>query len=492
MDSLKKRNGRYGPAFLAVLLVGWVLSVPTSTTFAVAPVSESTFASVNQPVGIAATPGRLLVTSPFCGNPRQVLSIDSTGSVSTFATLPNVSPASACVEDYVAISPATPNGQLVAGWPTPNQAGFPSNFAYVTQGPTIFQIDTKGNVSPSGGFATISSCPASGNGTTFDRVGFFGFRLIVVCSNGQVWLLGPVTSGLITTGVACPSAVCQLLATVPIISGQVVEGPNVAPSTTPLPGLGGQLLVTVAKPQGGGAKIFAVSNSGVVTTVATGLSSPESVAFIPSNKCTLGLAPALPTYFTAVFGGNTVDFLPLNPMFAGLGGSALIATEQDGITLLNVVNGKIATSTFEPFFAQHQGSAFVDCTTPLLLTAFRNPGTVTIGQGAPDGQITVYVLASRDFNPLTICTAAGFTVDGSQQCPAADSVDPRYGIDGTQQSFISAASSLVRLGSQRALALKFDRILAGGPILLKNFPGILFLKVHYLGPTGDGEAGGCA
>jgi hypothetical protein len=487
MDSSKKQNGRYGAAFLAVLLVGWLLSVPSSASFALAPVPESTFATVNQPVGVAATPGRVLVTQPFCGNPRHVLSIDSTGSASPFATLPNVSPASACVEDYITVAPAVPNGQSVPGWPTPNQAGFPSNFAYVTQGPTIFQIDLKGNVSPSGGFATISSCPASSNGITVDRVGTFGFRLIVVCSNGQVWLLGPVTSSMITTGVSCPSLVCKLLATVPTTSGEVVEGPDVAPLTTPLPALAGQLLVTVAKSQGGGGKIFAVTSSGVVTQVTT-TSSPESMAFIPTNKCALGLATAQPTYFTAVFGANTVDFLPLNPMFAGLGGSALIATEQDGITLLSSVNGKISASTFEGFFAEHQGSAFVDCTTPLLLASSRQSGPLNIGPGA-SGEITVRIFVTPNFNPLTICVG-NTTADGSQACPPPLNSPPTYGVDGTQHSFDSCGSSLVATGSGPALQCKFFKAQLG-PTSVSNFSGTLIIKVFYLGTTGDGEAGGC-
>jgi hypothetical protein len=97
--------GRLGPMFLVMAVVGVLLSGPNVV---LGTVTESLFATVTQPIGVAASPGKLLVTRPFCGNPRQVVSIDPTGAVSVFATLPPV-PAEVCREEYIAIAPAAAN-----------------------------------------------------------------------------------------------------------------------------------------------------------------------------------------------------------------------------------------------------------------------------------------------------------------------------------------------------------------------------------------------
>ncbi len=486
MDSREKRPRRCGPAFLAVLVVGWLLSAPNSATFAVAPVAESPFDSVtiNQPIGVAASLGRLLVTQ-FCST--QVLSISGTqssASVSLFATLPpQGSPP--CFEDYIAIAPAQPNPQSVAGFPTPFFNGFTSNDVYVTQGPNITKISFDGSTVSA--FATLPSCPASGNGITFDRVGTFGHNMIVVCANGQVWLLNG--SGQTVKIDGAPSH--RPIATVPITTGQIVEGPDVAPLT--FGSFGGQLLVTVSPivptvpPTG---NVVAVNPSNGKVSVVAAVPTAESVAVIPTTKCTFGLSSA--TYFTAAFGTNTVDFLPLiDPgtgmsVFAGLGGTnALVASEGSangaGITRLTSTGG---TSTFESFVTEHQGSAFVDCTTPLLLTVSRTAAALSIGPGAV-GVSRVFIKQTSNFNPLTICVGTT-TADGSQPC---SSPVPTYGVNGTEQSFKECDKSLSSTGSGPALGCDFFKNLESAQSINK-FTGTLILKLFYLGPTGDGDADG--
>lgn len=487
MDSLKKRPGRYGPAFLAVLLVGWLLSAPNSATFAVAPVAESSFGNVTvtQPVGVAESLGRSLVTQ-FCS--RQVLSISGTqssASVSAFATLPpQGSPGNVCFEDYIAIVPTVPNPQSVAGFPTPFFNGFTSNDVYVTQGANITKISFDGSTVSA--FATLPSCAGSGNGITFDHVGTFGHNMIVACSDGPVWLVNGSGQTVKVDG----KRTSRPIATVPITTGQIVEGPDVAPLS--FGSFGGQLLVTVSPivptvPPSGDVVAVNPSN-GKVSEVAA-VPTAESVALIPTTKCTFGLSSA--TYFTAAFGTNTVDFLPLTDprtgmgVFTGLGGNALVASEGSangaGITLVTSTGG---TSTFESFVTQHQGSAFVDCTTPLLLTVSRTEASLTIGPGAA-GVSSVFIAQTSNFNPLTICVGTT-TADGSQPC---SSPPPTYGLTGTEQSFKECGSSLVSTGSGPALECKFFKNLESAQSINK-FTGKLILKLFYLGPTGDGDAEG--
>jgi hypothetical protein len=485
MDSLKKGPGRYGPAFLAVLVVGWLLIVPNPATFGVAPPLESPFGNltVNQPVAVAASLGRVLVTR-HCST--QVLSISGTqgsATVSVFATLP-AQGLSTC-EDYLAIVPAQPNIQTVAGFPTPFFNGFTSNDVYVTQGPNITKISFDGSTVSA--FATLPSCAASGNGITFDRPGTFGHNMIVACANGPVWLLNG--SGQTVKVDGAPTR--RPIATIPITTGQIVEGPDVAPAS--FGSFGGQLLVTVSPivptvpPTG---NVVAVNPSNGKTSVVAAVPTAESVALIPTTKCAFGLSSA--TYFTAAFGTNAVDFLPLidpntgTSVFAGLGGTNALVTSEGsangaGITLLSSTGG---TSTFESFVTEHQGSAFVDCTTPLLLQASRTEAALSIGPGAI-GVSSVFILQEPNFNPLTICVGTT-TADGSQPCL---SHVPTYGVTGTEQSFKECGKSLVSSGSGPALECKFFKNLESAQAINK-FTGTLIIKVKTQGPTGDDAEGG--
>ena len=493
MNSLKRRTGRYGQGCLAVLVMAWLVSAPNSATFAVGPVPESTFATVNQPVGVAATLGRLLVTPFFCptaGSPApQVLSIGSTGSVSVFATLrnqPRNEGGPPCFEDYIAIAPAAPNPQSTAGFPTPFFNGFTSNDVYVTQGPKITKISFNGVVSD---FATLSPCAASGNGITFDQVGTFGNNMIVACATGEVWLLNG--SGKTVKIDGTPTA--SPITTIPITVGQVVEGPDVAPLT--FGSFGGQLLVTVSAigPSEGlpppPDKVRALNPNGTVTDVAA-VPTPtaESVASIPKTKCNFGRSSA--TYFTAVFGANTIGSLSLGSAFTGLsdGQHALVTSEGSangaGITLLTSTGGPGTTSNFVNFVSQNQGQAFVNCSAPLLLVISRPAASFSVGPGA-NGVLSVFIRQTPDFNPLMICVG-NTTADRSQPCVAPV---PTAGLKGTELSFDGCGQTLVPSppsGVALALDCKFfkDRLSAQ---FIDKFTGIIIVKLNYVGLPGDAD-----
>jgi hypothetical protein len=511
MAAVGKLIRRSGPIFLAVLCIGAFLNGPNPATSAAPPAALSAFTpnTFNHPFGVAASPGRVLVTDCTLVGSPEVLSVDSSGNIirPAFATLPGT--CGGGVENYIAVAPAPANPVGAAGFPTPNAAGFPSNYAYVTvlSGgvPSIWQVDLTG-ISPTQ-FATFSNLTCGTlTGITFDRVGTFGNRLIAVCSSGQVWLIGPVVIGQVANATAlpitCPTAnLCQLLATVPVTGGTVPEGPDVAPQcvagTTCLPGLAGQILIAVGSSSSG--KLYAVSSAGVVTSV-TATSSPESVAFVPHPKCTYApptaRAGSSPVHFVVDNTNNTLDFLPLSAFTAGNfngnppGGNALVTTEGGkGITLVTVVNGKLATSTFATSNSVLQGSGSVDCATPFLLTGliFRQDQTINLQTGS--GVVTVDILASNpNFPPLNICVGVGATAGGSTPPPGVCTGPPTYGLNGGEPSFAGCGSKLTSTPNGIGLACKFYK--AKLDIPPPSYGGQLILKLFYVGGGGDGDAEG--
>jgi hypothetical protein len=401
LDLISRSVGRCAPMFLVTLMLGALLSGPSVATSQVVP--ESVLAkNVKEPIGVAASPGRLLVTHPFCGNPREVLSISGTGKVTVFATLPNRSPIEdnpgACFEDYLTIVPAPPNPESLKGFPTPWPNGFRSNDVFVTQGSKIIKIAFDGSSVTT--FTTLANCLNTQSGITFDNVGSFGNKLIVVCANGKVYTVD-------SAGVASLQEE-TINATGPF------EGPVVAPFTfTPF---GGCLLVAadhapagVGQPNG---RVFAFPSSCSDPTVVASVPLAEGVTIIPTTKCTFALTPG-DTYFTAIFGvgGSTIDQLPQSA-FAGLGGRALVPSESNsggesppGITLLTPGEG-VSTSTFRPFFAQHQGSAFVDCHVPIL---------VRIQVIQQDATLTLKIFGDSSFDPaLIIVDSLRFGPNGNE------------------------------------------------------------------------------
>ncbi len=475
--------------FLVIAVAGALLSVP-NVALGTLPVTESFFASVTQPIGLAATPGKLLVTRPYCGNPRQVVSISPTGGVSVFATLPDRAATEdnpgACFEDYIAIAPAaadffnTPavsvNGQLFA----PNEIGFASGFVYVMQSPQIRRITPDGSSVST--FATVPGCGPTNAGITFDRVGTFGFHLIVVCPGGRVWLFdkdgntvavddSPSTPHKINTFIANLSSLTET-------SGPF-EGPDIAPTSGFSP-FGGQLLVgseNAPVAEGLTGKVFALSSSGTASTVVP-VRDAEGVAFIPPTLCSFGSSGG--TYFSTVFGNDSISKLPKSAL-AGLSGALVhseggVVGESEGITLLTSNGTTVTKSTFSTFVANHEGGAFCIDSVPTSLTGKirREPDPINPKAG---GVITVFFFPIPGvFDPFTMI---------------ADVDHMRAGIRGIEKSFAFCTPQPVQVPGGPARDCKFfkDKLGIPGPGVYR---GLLDFRVQYAGPEGgsDGCGGG--
>ncbi len=445
------------PVTIAVLILGPLLLIGPYAGSTSGHIGETAFASVVEPIGVAATPGRLLVTHPFCNDPREVLSIDSGGAVSVFATLPSLG--SACVEMYIAVAgPADPSQP---GFPSPTRGGFPSNFAYVTQGPKIYKVSPQGAVSL---FTTISSCKGSQTGITFDRIGTFGYAMLVTCDGGTVW---KVTADGSVTPIADVASALKL-------KSVRIEGPDVAPSG--FAPHGGRLLVAAEEL----GQVFAVSPAGTISTVA-GWDGAEGVSVIPSNKCIFGTSGG--TFFTAIFrpagkGTGSIFMFPLTAAtFLGKSGRVLVTSEFGaGIGLLTSSNGTITVDLFHGNIGQHEGSAFADCTVPLLVKIIVKPGSVphSINPGS-NGTVPVAILSSPTFNALTQTVVSSI----------------RFGFTGTENSIAFCDKSGADVNGDGLLDL-----ICHATIKMLGIPtsgvyrGPLILKMHYNAPGGDPDAEG--
>ena len=455
---------RFGPMLLVVVVGGTLLSVP-NVALGDLPAAESLFASVIQPIGVAASPGKLLVTRPFVGNPRQVVSISPTGTVSVFATLPNLPQEAPPREEYIAAAPAAadflntaavsdplvPNRKF-----TPNEAGFASGFVYVTQGSKIIKIAPDGSAQTT--FKDLSTvregaCGDSQTGITFDRVGTFGYRMIVTCNNGNVWALDKGGN---------PSLIATIRAPGPF------EGPEVAPTSGFSP-FNGRLFVAaenaVADSPG---VVFAVTADGSTSPVAA-VGTAEGVAVIPSTVCSFGSSGG--AYFSAVFGNDSVSKVPKSA-FTGLSG-ALVPSELGsagaGIALLSSDGTTLnpAPKTFSTFFSQHEGTAFCIDSVPTDLTGFIRREPDPINPNA-HGVITVFFFPIPGiFDPFT-------------------ATEFRGGVTGKEQSFAFCTPNPVQGGARNC---KFFKDKLG--ITTPNFRGLLRFTVIYHGVEGGSDAGGC-
>lgn len=340
--------------------------------------------------GVAATLDKLLVTQPFCSDPRRVVSITSSGNVTVFATLPPLG-VDGCREEYIGISPGL--------------GGFPAGYVYVTQGPNILKITPDGtSVTP---FVTIPSLGPSHTGITFDRVGTFGNDMIVTGFDGQVWRVNS-------------SAGATLVATVPPVGNvsSLIEGPEVAPLT--FEPYGGHVLVASEST----SRVFAVSPSGAVSTVAS-WPDAEGVYFISPGGCSFGASNG--AFFTVAFPTHIAKFPPSD--FTGLGGSALVTSEGGGgIGLLTSTGGGVTVSTFHPSVGNQEGSAFVQCPeVPVSIDIKPGsfPNSINLGSG---GTVPVAILSSATFNattvdPITVTLASAPVKLKGKGTPMASSED---------------------------------------------------------------------
>jgi hypothetical protein len=446
---LSQASKRFAVAVLAMSTCGLLFAGPLSSLTS-GHVGETNFASVVEPIGIAATPGRLLVTRPLCGDPRQVLAIDDSGATTVFATLPS---RGGCFEDYIAVAgPADPS---LPGFPSPTKGGFVSNDVFVTQGAKILKISLSGVVTT---FATISSCGPSRTGITFDDVGTFGYAMIVTCESGKVWKVNPSGAATLVADIAALLG----LATVRI------ENPDVAPST--FAPYGGHIVVAAEVL----SKVFAVSPAGVVKAVAQ-WSGAEGVNAVPGGKCnTSGTGAA---FFTAIFkpaasGAGTIVRFPLSAL-EGLSGRLLVTSGATaGIGLLTSTGAATITPTlFHANIGKHEGSSFTDCVVPLILRIIVKPGSIphTVNPTS-SGTVPVAILSTSFYNALTDTVLSSI----------------RFGFTGTENSITSCNNSGQDFNGDGRLDL-----LCHGEAKKLGIPGTdlyrgpLIVKLEYIGPGGD-------
>lgn len=302
--------------------------------------TPSVFATIDEPVGVAAANGRLLVTQDCSSD---VSSIDSHGNVSTFASLPV--PARLCQERYIAVSPGL--GHWPLGW------------AYVTQNHRIYQISPDGL--EAGLFAKIPALPVDSAGITFDTIGDFGYDMIVTGHDGTVYRVN-----------------AQGVSTLVASSGVQVEGPNVAPRSF-APYGGDVLLATKFNNE-----VLAVDPSGAVSVVTPVDHDTEQVAPLPPTRCDTAFGGA--AWFLAEEDAGQIVSFPTSD-FAGLSqANALAQSElQMDIFLLTSNGTSVSSSTFSPPVGTPgpdgeglEGSAFANCGSLTLSSPFGAPGA-TIG-----------------------------------------------------------------------------------------------------------------
>ena len=314
----------------------------TGALYAATPIFFNAFP---QATGVAASTSNFYATG-WCDN--NFYGLDCLGNRSVLASIPLGD--SPCIEKYLRIAPV----QSAA-------AGFTPKDVFITEGQYIYKYDfLLGTISPAP-FAQVG-CPFSNHSSlTFDKVGTFGFKMIVACENGPIWTVDGTGN---VTFVASTTTMNPPLLTHP-------EGPAIPPlSFGPL---GGQILVGDENLH----QVTAIKNDGTVTynafNWAPGFEAlPENVNVIPSPACGFGCIANQPqgSFFQAI--EDYGFFLYYGPLdFQGLGGNVLVTNEAEppattaGTLLVtyNPVSNAYDTTVFDPIFnfTINEGAQFVEC-----------------------------------------------------------------------------------------------------------------------------------
>jgi hypothetical protein len=317
------------------------------------------FVNFTTPIGLAASPSRLLATNGGC---QQVCSISSGGGVSLYATLPvhPLGPQPDC-EMMMVTSPGLP--------------GFPRDTVYLAQANLIYQLPPFSST-PSL-FATL---PVSVLGGTLVDV----HADLTIDDTGAFNNVGPSmgTPKMIVTISQGPTTATPLATTIFLVDGAGnfstlvagfstrLEGPAVVPLSN-----GGSLAGKVLIGGESSGLMYSVDTTGTVTPITNVLPSPESVEIVPPQLCTFGGFPFFTIEYFSDFSKIPPQFIegvPLSSFSHVPAGSALVPTElvENSIGLITWSGG---TPTFTPRgfdfttpFVQfaHEGSTFVTCTAP--------------------------------------------------------------------------------------------------------------------------------
>jgi hypothetical protein len=365
------------PGALALTLGAVLLGAGASAS--AASYTSTHFAEVFQPIGVAATRDKILVTHPWdvtdsdytCGSGNahnceglpEVVQIDPSGHVSLFATLYSRSEVRNYpqAEEYIAVSPG------LGGWKP--------NYVYVVQGKRIVQITPDGSSKTV--FALIPTSDTNfdltHNGIAFDQVGTFGYAMIVSGGHGgEVWLVKPNgdVSCLVgqSNSTTAPHYDC---AAAP--QGEELEGPEVAPLSFVYGGqiYGGQILVADEEAD----KVWAIDPDGKQTALFT-LPSPEAVNFVPEDVCSFTPAEGEPLAFFVTHYTHDAIAAYTSEDIEGVVGDALITLEGyppgdsarsgDIYGILSITPSRVSVyDNGAPDYEQREGAGLVNCTVPV-------------------------------------------------------------------------------------------------------------------------------
>jgi hypothetical protein len=297
---------------------------------------------VFQPIGMAADPTHLYVTQY---QDNQIRLVDCNGNGTLFGTLPGNNP---LVEKYTALAPVESATAL-----------FTPGDLFVTLREQIFRATPpNGTFTPFADVSTVlGGCPFSDHSAiTFDKVGTFGFNMIVTCESGRVWQVdhnGTVTHIADTSVVGRPT---------------FIEGPVVLPlSFGPL---GGKIMVA----DDSFNQLYTVDNMGNVTYNPFGLpgigdvfTGAEQVLVIPEFPCTYCADRA---FFQASAVNDNIFSYPRTD-FDGLGGDILITSEWGPPSWPGTIRGHFDEpsqtyqfSYFDTTVGFSEGSTFVEGSCP--------------------------------------------------------------------------------------------------------------------------------
>lgn len=303
--------------------------------------------ALHHPVGLAASPTRMLATSSDSPINIYEITCGAPGTAVLFSTLP--APAVSITDQEVYLTVA------------PGSGGFTANTFYASRGNKVFSIPSGGG--PATLFATFPVADVKHSGITFDHFGTFAFDMIVTVE-GAAGLGGSVFRVSSAPAVA-------LVATLPFVpspsTANISEGPEVMPSGFfGLPG--GQVLFTQEDNDLGTLKN--VNSAGTVGTYNTTINDPESVHLIPSPACQFLSSGG--AFFTTDYFNSVIIKYPASN-FTGLDGNLLLTIEfttiNNNIKMISKAAGNAITD-FDTVSNNivHEGSTFVDCiaTMPII------------------------------------------------------------------------------------------------------------------------------
>lgn len=350
----------------ATTLCAQVTSVNGGVDFA--PLSSP----FQNPVGLSASPTRLLMTTAGCAN---IWTISDTGIV-------NPTPYAVIPPHPVLGSPSLDCEAKMATSPGLN--GFPADTAYVVQGNLVYQLPPASNALSL--FATVPISALGATGTTFpedvhadltfDSTGAFNNvgpsvgtpKMIVTISQG----IAPSSSNPFSTTIWL---VDSTGASTPLLGspfGTRLEGPSVVPMND-----GGSLAGKIIIGGEFSGFLYSIDTTGTVTSLSSLLPSPESTEVVPPQLCTFGNGGN--TFFTTQYlasfdSRQNIQAYPPSSFTGSHGvtapaGSILVPTELVNNSIgLVTFSGGVPTytpggfDTNTPFVSfAHEGSTFVTC-----------------------------------------------------------------------------------------------------------------------------------